>query len=208
MMGFTPGAALPLLLVAAALVLLPGRVAVNRRLRALGGTPNEPAEPSHRAKQAMDPLAVASVLDLLAACLRAGLPMAGAARAVAPQAPEGFGDALRRAADLLALGADASTAWAQVARDANGRPGTEEVESLARMARRSARSGSSLAAAVTELAEQRRSAVEDVAAAKAERAGVLIGGPLGLCFLPAFVCLGIVPVVIGLAGRVLEGGLL
>ena len=27
--------------------------------------------------------------------------------------------------------------------------------------------------------------------------------PLGLCFLPAFVCLGIVPVVIGLAGEVL-----
>ncbi|WP_159850760.1 type II secretion system F family protein [Nocardia sp. CY41] len=207
-MGTTPGAALPLLLVAAALVLPPGRVAVNRRLHALGGRPNASAEPSHRANHGTDPLAVASVLDLLAACLRAGLPMAGAARAVAPEAPEGLGDALRRAADLLALGADASTAWAQVARDANGRPGAEEVDSLARMARRSARSGSSLAAAVSELAEQRRSAVEDVAAAKAERAGVLIGGPLGLCFLPAFVCLGIVPVVIGLAGRVLEGGLL
>ncbi len=26
---------------------------------------------------------------------------------------------------------------------------------------------------------------------------VLIAGPLGLCFLPAFVCLGIVPVVAG-----------
>jgi pilus assembly protein TadC len=156
----------------------------------------------------MDPLAVASVLDLLAACLRAGLPMAGAARAVAPEAPEALGEALRRAADLLALGADAATVWEQVARDANGRPGAEEIESLARMARRSARSGSSLAAAVLELAEQQRSAVEDTAAAKAERAGVLIGGPLGLCFLPAFVCLGIVPVVIGLAGRVLDGGLL
>ncbi|WP_245676465.1 type II secretion system F family protein [Nocardia niwae] len=193
---------------AAALVLLPGRVAVSRRLHILGRTPSAPAEPPHRGEQGADPLAVASILDLLAACLRAGLPMAGAARAVAPEAPQALGDALRRAADLLALGADASTAWTQVARDANGRPGAEEVESLARMARRSARSGSSLAAAVTELAEQRRSAVEDVAAAKAERAGVLIGGPLGLCFLPAFVCLGIVPVVIGLAGRVLDGGLL
>jgi hypothetical protein len=37
---------------------------------------------------------------------------------------------------------------------------------------------------------------------------VLISGPLGLCFLPAFVCLGIVPVIAGLAGRVLGGGLL
>ncbi len=42
----------------------------------------------------------------------------------------------------------------------------------------------------------------------AERAGVLIAGPLGLCFLPAFLCLGIVPVVLGLAGRLLGGGLL
>ncbi|SLJ82662.1 putative alanine-rich membrane protein [Mycobacteroides abscessus subsp. abscessus] len=50
--------------------------------------------------------------------------------------------------------------------------------------------------------------MEDAAAARAERAGVLISGPLGLCFLPAFLCLGIVPVVVGLAGRVLDGGLL
>ncbi|WP_039794585.1 type II secretion system F family protein [Nocardia araoensis] len=207
-MAFTPGTALPLLMMATALVLLPSRVAVSRRLRAFDRTLDAPVEASRRANQETDPLAVASVLDLLAACLRAGLPMAGAARAVAPEAPEPLGEALRRAADLLALGADAATAWQQVARDTRGRPGAEEIESLARMARRSARSGSSMAAAVTELAEQRRAAVEDIAAAKAERAGVLIGGPLGLCFLPAFVCLGIVPVVIGLAGRVLDGGLL
>ena len=157
---------------------------------------------------AEDPLAVASVFDLLAACLRAGLPMAGAARAVASGAPTVLGDSLRRAADLLALGSDAATAWELAARDATGKPGADEVESLARMARRSARSGASLAVAIGELAEQHRGAVEDVAAARAERAGVLISGPLGLCFLPAFLCLGIVPVVIGLAGRVLGGGLL
>ncbi|MGK8521644.1 type II secretion system F family protein [Nocardia asteroides] len=200
--------ALPLLLMAAALALLPGGAAVSRRWHALIRANDRPAESSRRAKRTTDPLAAASVLDLLAACLRAGLPMAQAARAVATEAPESLGAALRRAADLLALGADAAAAWDQVARDARGRPGAEEIESLARMARRSARSGSSLAAAVTELAEQRRSAVEDAAAARAERAGVLISGPLGLCFLPAFVCLGIVPVVIGLASRVLDGGLL
>jgi hypothetical protein len=46
------------------------------------------------------------------------------------------------------------------------------------------------------------------AAATAERAAVLIAGPLGLCFLPAFVCLGIVPVVAALAGDLLQSGLL
>ncbi|NBP84010.1 MAG: type II secretion system F family protein, partial [Mycobacteriaceae bacterium] len=30
--------------------------------------------------------------------------------------------------------------------------------------------------------------------------------PLGLCFLPAFVCLGVVPVVAGLAGDVFSVG--
>lgn len=198
----------PLLLSAIALALLPGRVAVCRRLRALRQPGRGPAEESGGGNRDADPLAAASVFDLLAACLRAGLPMADAARAVAPEAPEPLGGALRRAADLLALGADAATAWEQVARDGAGRPRADEIESLARMARRSARSGASLAVAVGELAGQRRATVEDAAAAKAERAGVLIGGPLGLCFLPAFVCLGIVPVVIGLAGRVLGGGLL
>ncbi|WP_330228048.1 type II secretion system F family protein [Nocardia sp. NBC_00508] len=201
-------AAAPLLLLAVALALLPGRVAVSQRLRALRQPLIGQVEASRGANRKADPLATASVLDLLAACLRAGLPMAGAARAVAPEAPEPLGEALRRAADLLALGAEAATAWEQVAQDGAGRPGTDAIESLARMARRSARSGASLAVAVAELAEQRRATIEDAAAAKAERAGVLIGGPLGLCFLPAFVCLGIVPVVIGLASRVLGGGLL
>ncbi|WP_067469068.1 type II secretion system F family protein [Nocardia amamiensis] len=198
----------PLLLSAIALALLPGRVAVSRRLRALRQPVSGRVEESRGGNRNADPLAAASVFDLLAACLRAGLPTADAARAVAPEAPEPLGGALRQAADLLALGADAATAWEQIARDGAGRPWAEEIESLARMARRSARSGASLAVAVGELAGQRRATVEDAAAAKAERAGVLIGGPLGLCFLPAFVCLGIVPVVIGLAGRVLGGGLL
>ncbi|WP_306372050.1 type II secretion system F family protein, partial [Nocardia sp. CC216A] len=109
-----------------------------------------------------------------------------------------------RAADLLALGADPAVAWER----AGAGVCDAAVTALTRLARRSARSGASLAVAVGELAQQRRGEVEDAAAARAERAGVLISGPLGLCFLPAFVCLGIVPVVIGLAGRVMAGGLL
>ncbi|WP_446226205.1 type II secretion system F family protein [Nocardia sp. IBHARD005] len=204
------GAASPaaLLVAAVAIVLLPGRVAVSRRVRALGPPPVGVSGATGGAAK-VDPLGSASAFDLLAACLRAGLPMAAAARASAPTAPPVLQAALLRAADLLVLGADPATAWERAAADAVGSVGADEVESLARMARRSARSGASLAAAVGELATQRREAVEDAAVARAERAGVLIGGPLGLCFLPAFVCLGIVPVVIGLADRVLgDGGLL
>ena len=58
------------------------------------------------------------------------------------------------------------------------------------------------------MADQCRHDAAHTAAAAAERAGVLIAGPLGLCFLPAFVCLGIAPVVAGLAGQVLQSGLL
>lgn len=196
-----------LLIAALAIVVLPGRVAVSRRVRALGpASVGVPGAQGNAAK--VDPLGSASAFDLLAACLRAGLPMAAAARASAPTAPPILRAALRRAADLLALGADPATAWERAATDAAGSVGADDVESLARMARRSARSGASLATAVGELATQRREAVEDAAVARAERAGVLIGGPLGLCFLPAFVCLGIVPVVIGLADSVLGDGVL
>jgi tight adherence protein B len=34
-------------------------------------------------------------------------------------------------------------------------------------------------------------------------AGVLAVGPLGLCFLPAFLLLGVMPAIVGLAGPLL-----
>ncbi|BDT84587.1 type II secretion system F family protein [Nocardia cyriacigeorgica] len=199
-------AAIASMLLAVALLLLPGRLVVTRRLRPAAQPETKRRFARSGRGRAVDPLAAASVFDLLAACLRAGMPIASAVHAVVPGAPAVLAEPLRRAADLLALGADAATAWERAAQEATDASG--EIAALARLARRSARSGSSLAVAVGELAEQRRGAVEDAAAARAERAGVLIGGPLGLCFLPAFICLGIVPVIIGLAGRVLGGGLL
>lgn len=193
------------LMLATAVLVVPGTDRLRRRLRAASGTADvisgahgvahdSPSGPP-------DPLAVAGTFDLLAACLKAGLPVSDAVAAVAVSAPDPLGESLRRTADRLALGADPATAWDVVATE----PATE---ALARMARRSARSGAALSSAMAELATQGRTEAEDRAIAAVEKAGVLIGGPLGLCFLPAFVCLGIVPVVIGLAGRVLEGGLL
>lgn len=185
---------------ALALVVIPGRRGASDRAAGilLASAATESEVP---VADKPDPLAVAASLDLLGACLRAGLPVSSAIAAMASTAPKPMADSLRRVADLLALGADPDAAWSEAALD-------PDTEALARMARRSARSGSSLSSSMTELAERSRGEAEDLAAAAAERAGVLISGPLGLCFLPAFIALGIVPVVIGLATTVLGNGLL
>ncbi|MFC4854461.1 type II secretion system F family protein [Actinophytocola glycyrrhizae] len=142
-----------------------------------------------------DPMTVAATWDLLAACLRAGLPVPTAMTVVADELPAEAARALRSAAELLALGADPATAW---------RPATScpDTAPLARGARRAAQSGAALADLVTDLAAAARAAVADNAEATAQRAGVLITAPLGLCFLPAFVCLGVAPVVAGLAEQI------
>jgi Flp pilus assembly protein TadB len=142
----------------------------------------------------VDPLRLAACWDLLGACLRAGLPVSTAVRAVAGRVPGDCGEALRSTADLLALGADPIEAW----RPAAVLP---QTAALARGARRTARSGTELAAVAAALAAELRASAGELSEARAQRAGVLITGPLGLCFLPAFVCLGIVPVIAGLAGR-------
>ncbi|MEU4801145.1 type II secretion system F family protein [Actinosynnema sp. NPDC023587] len=142
-----------------------------------------------------DPFALAATWDLLAAALRAGLPVATAVRAVVAGAPAGPGSCLRKVGDLLALGADPATAWTAALDHPDTAP-------LARAARRSARSGAALAGAVTDLAAELRARADDQAEARAQRAAVLVAGPLALCFLPAFLCLGVLPVVVGLAGRV------
>ncbi|MCG7594459.1 type II secretion system F family protein [Mycobacterium sp. PSTR-4-N] len=149
------------------------------------------------------PLAVAAALDAFAACLRAGMAVSSAAAAVAEAAPSRLAAVLRRGADLLALGADAGRAWADPADEAD-----MHVRAYLRLARRSAASGAALAQGVEDLATTLRAEAADAAGARAERAAVLIAGPLGLCYLPAFICLGIVPVIAGLAGDVLRSGML
>lgn len=141
---------------------------------------------------APDPLALAATWDLLAACLRAGLPVPTAVTSVADDLPGDARRALRSTADLLAMGADPTDAWLPTLH-------CPHTAALARGARHTTRSGTALADVVDALASTVRADAGDEAEARAQRAGVLIAAPLGLCFLPAFLCLGIVPVVVGLA---------
>jgi Flp pilus assembly protein TadB len=137
------------------------------------------------------------VLDLTAAALRAGRPLPTALELAAPAAGPEVAEALARVARLLRLGAEPAAAWAGV-------PPGSGVAPVVPVAVRSAASGAKLAAAFERLAADLRAEHAARAAARAERAGVLAMAPLAACFLPSFVCLGIVPVIAGIASTVLR----
>ena len=141
-----------------------------------------------------DPLALAAGWELLAVGMRAGLSLPVTVRAVAAEFTGPAADALREVADLLALGADPSSAWEPALRE----PTTAD---LARAARRTARTGSALAHVAADLALEARAGAGEHAEACAQRAAVWVCAPLGLCFLPAFLCLGVLPVAVGMASH-------
>jgi Flp pilus assembly protein TadB len=134
--------------------------------------------------------------ELVAVGLEAGLPVALAVSSAAEPIVGGTGDRLRRVGGLLELGADPAQAWRDAEQDT-------DLATFARAASRSAATGAALAEVARAEADRLRSALTDAAQERAQRAAVLITGPLGLCFLPAFLALGIAPVVVGLAGEAL-----
>ncbi len=155
--------------------------------RALAVRPDERTE---------DAAALAGCWELLAACLEAGLPVADAVLATATPLTGAAGHGMRRVAGLLELGADPVDAWRTVEH-------RQALAAFARAAARSAGTGAALARVARTECARLRAELTDTAQARAQRAAVLITGPLGLCFLPAFLVLGIAPVVIGLAGEAL-----
>lgn len=130
--------------------------------------------------------------ELLAACLAAGAPPGAAADAVGRTLGGPLGTALRRVAAEVRLGGDPAQCWTRLA----ALPGAYD---LGRWMARASTTGVPPVAAVSRLAAEYRAARIRSAGAKARRAAVLATAPLGLCFLPAFLAVGVVPVVIGLA---------
>ena len=150
---------------------------------------------------AADPGALAQLVDLLAAALTAGLPAPDALAAVADAVEyphPGLAPPLRTAAARLRLGATPSEAWQEV-------PGVTALAPITAVLVRATDGGGSVRAALDHAADRLRSEADAAATARAERASVMVAGPLGLCFLPAFVCLGVLPVVVGLADGMLPG---
>ncbi|ASU80739.1 hypothetical protein CDG81_01440 [Actinopolyspora erythraea] len=148
----------------------------------------------HRKPPTTSPLRVAAGCDLLAAGLRAGLPPTALLDEMATEFEEPAAEGLREVSRSLSLGADPATGWEPAARHA-------ETAELARAARRSLGSGSGLARVAAEIAVRKRAAASDDAVAHTERTAVRVTAPLGLCFLPAFFCLGVLPTVLGMVHR-------
>jgi pilus assembly protein TadC len=134
--------------------------------------------------------------DMLAACVASGASLERATREVAQAIGTPAAELLAAAAALMALGAPPAEAWAGLA-------GHEATAPIARTVVRSLDSGAPMADALTacasELRDIRRARVEAMAQAVAVKAV----GPLGLCFLPAFLLMGVVPLVAGLVSKTL-----
>ena len=131
--------------------------------------------------------------DLLGVCLAAGVPVGAALAAVGAAVPAPLGRHLAGVAALARLGADPRQAWAEV---------PAELAGLGRVLVRAGESGAAAVPALRSLAVESRTAARTAAQSAVQRAGVWVLAPLGLCFLPAFVCLGVVPMVLGIAGDV------
>lgn len=136
--------------------------------------------------------------DMLAACVASGASLERASAEVASALDGAMGTALGQAAALMGLGAPPLRAWLPLAEQ-------EATAPIARAVVRSLDSGApvadALSACAAELRDIRRAQVE----AMAQSVAVRTVGPLGLCFLPAFLLIGVVPLVAGLLDSAIDG---
>ena len=134
----------------------------------------------------------AMLLELIGAMLEAGAGLGRALALVAELAAPEIRGPLRPVVAALAIGADWDTAW----RSSDVRaPGLLAVrDALGFAALTGAPSAAILYAQAARLRRERFRTAEKQAAAL----GVKLVVPLGLCSLPAFICLGVVPVLLAM----------
>ncbi len=167
------------------------RVCLRKRLEHAQDDPEGPPGDA-------DPAQLPLCADLMAACLAAGATPGEAAGAVGSCLGGSLGAALIQAREELRLGGDPVECW-----DRFGR--TPGARTMGHCLARASTTGSAPVAEMARLAADHRAAHARSALARARRAAVLATAPLGVCFLPAFLLVGVAPVVMGLAGAVLGG---
>lgn len=131
------------------------------------------------------------VADLLAASLVAGVPIERALPVVARALGGPTERLLLTVHHRMRLGVPADVAWSALA-DSPGLGG------IARAVARSSRTGAPLAALLAAAAVDLRAEASAASMAEVRATSVRAVLPLGLCLLPAFALLGVVPVVGGL----------
>lgn len=161
----------------------------DRRCRRLGRQPTLAEPPSRPAAPRR-----AATFDLVAAALESGLAPLPAVTVVASALPDELGAGLRRAAAMVDV--TGTPAWRALV-------GDPEIGPLASAMARSEQSGAPVAELVRGIAEELRRTERAERMMRARRVGVQTAAPLGLCFLPAFFVVAVVPTVIGLVGDVL-----
>jgi pilus assembly protein TadC len=129
------------------------------------------------------------VLDLLAAALDAGLPLRSATAAVVTACPGPVADELDGVLHQVALGVSDADAWRGLAHH-------PQLGDAAADLARSVESGTGMAEALAVHADEARSQRRGAIELQARRVGVRSVLPLMICFLPAFLLLGIVPTVV------------
>jgi Flp pilus assembly protein TadB len=142
--------------------------------------------------------AVPQAVDLMAACLAAGASPGAAVDQVSAAVDVPLAEELAALSARLRLGVDPVTVWGELA-------GHPQLGGLGRTVSRAVESGSSVAEAMQRLAEDLRRDVRAEMEARARAVGVKAALPLGVCLLPSFVLVGVVPLVAGsvsvIAGR-------
>ena len=185
-----------------ALALLPPVLAVPGAICAalVAGRVVSGLEPAAvRRRRAQLEHALPEVADLMATCLAAGASSVGALTSVAQVLEAPMRDELQSFVGRLDLGADPVAVWASMA-------GHPQLGPLGRALRRSAETGASVAAALNDLSLELRAQQRAVTEARARAVEVKASLPLGLCLLPAFVLVGIVPMVAGSFSMTFLGG--
>lgn len=141
----------------------------------------------------------ALMMDLLGAMLTAGAPLTGALAVLARSCDPPVARRLETVRAALVLGTDWDTAW-RPGRDRS--PSRQEehasVHALCEALRFAGTTGAPSAAILHAHAAQLRRRRNREAEKRAAALGVRLVVPLGLCALPAFVCLGVVPVLLAL----------
>jgi Flp pilus assembly protein TadB len=134
-----------------------------------------------------------TAVDLLASCLDAGAAPESGLVSVSRALGGPVGEELLAIHHRLEVGVDPRQVWRSVARH-------PQLAPLGRAVGRAHETGAPVGQAVHGLAEELRDRARADVETRARSIEVKAAAPLGLCLLPAFVLLGVVPMVAGVFG--------